>query len=35
MNGEARLVLAAGKRLGAWFAADDLPVVTGRLGVAF
>ncbi|WP_245337159.1 three component ABC system middle component [Sphingomonas sp. PvP018] len=35
MNGEARLVLAAGKRLGAWFAVDDLPVVAGRLGVAF
>ncbi len=35
MNGEARLVLAAGKRLGAWFAADDLPVVCGRLGVTF
>ena len=35
MSGEASLALAAGKRLGRWFAADDLTVVAGRLGVSF
>lgn len=35
MDGEARMMLAAGKRLGRWFAADALPVLAARLGVAF
>lgn len=35
VDGEPRRILAAAKRLGSWFAADDLPVVASRLGVTF
>ncbi len=35
MDGDARLILAAAKRLGRWFAADTLPVTAAQLGVVF